>query len=250
MSDLGYLLAFVGFALVPVAIGIAILRYRLYDIDILIRRTAVYVPLTAILAGLYAALTALLQRLFIAATGERSDAAVIASTLLLATLFTPVKGWLQGVVDRRFRDDADAGRQLERFISRIGTAEYAPDPGRTLRAFAAVAVNALDATGGRAVVANASGAPRGDAGPGWPTVLSVEVASAERVLGRIDVGPRSRQRAYRPDEQALLQVAADDLARAILVGDPGPSGTPAPDGRQAGHAKLVDETVEAPAATG
>src|SRR5579862_381047 len=71
-SDLGFLAAFIGLGLLPVAIGIAILRYRLYDIDVIIRRTVVYVPLTAILAGLYAATTALFQKVFIAVTGERS----------------------------------------------------------------------------------------------------------------------------------------------------------------------------------
>ena len=90
-------------ALVPAAIGVAVLRYRLYDIDVLISRTLVWVPLTALLGGGYAALVALLQRVFVNLTGDRSDAAVIISTLILASLFTPIRRVLDGVVDARFR---------------------------------------------------------------------------------------------------------------------------------------------------
>ena len=93
----------VGIASVPAAIGIAVLRYRLYDIDVLISRTLVWIPLTALLGGGYAALVALLQRVFVNLTGDRSDAAVIISTLVLASLFTPVRRVLDTIVDARFR---------------------------------------------------------------------------------------------------------------------------------------------------
>ncbi len=93
----------VAIALVPLAIGVAILRYRLYDIDLIINRTLVWVPLTAMLGGLYAALVSLLQRVFVNLTGDRSDGAIIISTLVLAGLFTPARKVLDGIVDRRFR---------------------------------------------------------------------------------------------------------------------------------------------------
>jgi hypothetical protein len=92
-----------GLLLVPIAVGIAVTRYRLYEIDHLISRTLVYVPLTALLAGLYAATVALLQRVFQAVTGDTSDAAIIISTLILASVFTPVRKWLEGIVERRFK---------------------------------------------------------------------------------------------------------------------------------------------------
>jgi hypothetical protein len=97
------LVAAVGLILVPVSVGIAVTRYRLYEIDHLISRTLVYVPLTALLAGLYAAVVSLLQRVFQSATGDRSDAAIIISTLVLASVFTPLRKWLEGIVDRRFK---------------------------------------------------------------------------------------------------------------------------------------------------
>jgi len=89
--------------IVPISVGIAILRYRLYDIDILIGRALAYVALSALLAGGYAASVALFQRLFILVTGDRSDAAIVITTLILASIFTPARKALEGVVERRFR---------------------------------------------------------------------------------------------------------------------------------------------------
>jgi len=97
------LIASFGLLLVPIAVGIAVTRYRLYEIDRLINRTLVYVPLTAIVAGLYAGVVALLQRVFQSVTGDRSDAAIVISTLILASVFTPLRKWLEGIVDRRFK---------------------------------------------------------------------------------------------------------------------------------------------------
>lgn len=97
------LVAAVGLSLVPIAVGVAVTRYRLYEIDHLINRTLVYVPLTALLAGLYAATVTLLQRAFQALTGDRSDAAIIITTLILAAVFTPIRKWLEAIVERRFK---------------------------------------------------------------------------------------------------------------------------------------------------
>jgi len=98
----------VSLALVPIAIGVAILRYRLYEIDVIINRTLVWVPLTGILGGLYAGLVALLQRAFVNVTGDRSDAAIIITTLVLAGSFTPIRRVLDTIVDRRFRSPSAA----------------------------------------------------------------------------------------------------------------------------------------------
>lgn len=102
------LIASIGLMLVPISVGIAVTRYRLYEIDRLISRTLVYVPLTAIVAGLYAAVVALLQRVFQSVTGDRSDAAIVISTLILASVFTPLRKWLEGIVERRFKPAAPA----------------------------------------------------------------------------------------------------------------------------------------------
>jgi hypothetical protein len=97
------LVAFAALLLIPVSVGIAVTRYRLYEIDHLISRTLVYVPLTALLAGLYAGVVTLLQRVFQSATGDKSDAAIIISTLILASVFTPIRKWLEGIVEHRYK---------------------------------------------------------------------------------------------------------------------------------------------------
>jgi hypothetical protein len=96
------------FALValPAAVGIAILRYRLYDIDLIINRTVVYVVLTAVLAGVYTGAVALFQRMFVAMTGQGSDLAIVMTLFVLATVFTPIKNTLQERVDRRVKPAA------------------------------------------------------------------------------------------------------------------------------------------------
>ncbi len=106
--------ALLALSLVPAAVVVAIRRYRLYEIDVLINRTLVYVPLVGIVAGLFAGLTALLQRVFTAVTGNGSDAAAVISALTLATVFTPIRNWIQAGVDRRWKpDDTNAAGRWE-----------------------------------------------------------------------------------------------------------------------------------------
>ena len=104
-----------------VAVGIAILKHRLYDIDIIINRTLVYGSLTALLVVLYFGGIVMLQRLFRSLTGQRVyQLAVVASTLLIAALFTPLRRRIQSFIDRRFyRKKYDARKTLEGFSTKL-----------------------------------------------------------------------------------------------------------------------------------
>jgi hypothetical protein len=106
------------FAAIPTAIGIAILKYRLYDIDIIINRALVYGPLTVSLAAVYFGGVVGTQAAFRALTGQEQQPqlAVVASTLAIAALFGPLRRRIQNVIDRRFyRRKYDAARILEAY---------------------------------------------------------------------------------------------------------------------------------------
>ena len=119
-SRIGQALFLAGFLAIPAAVGIAILRHRLYDIDRIINRTLVYGSLTATLVAVYFGGIVVSQRLFVVLTGERSTLAVVASTLLIAALFNPLRRRTQSLVDRRFyRKKYDAARTLAAFNARL-----------------------------------------------------------------------------------------------------------------------------------
>jgi hypothetical protein len=123
-TPLGLLLLKTGFALsfllLPISISVAVLRSHLFDIDVLINRTLVYGSITAMLIGLYFGGIVVLQRLFVVLAGGKSTLAVVASTLLIAALFNPLRQRTQSFIDRRFyRKKYDARKTLEGFSAKL-----------------------------------------------------------------------------------------------------------------------------------
>ncbi|MBA3702124.1 MAG: hypothetical protein H0W79_04745 [Rubrobacteraceae bacterium] len=117
---LGRLLWTLGFLSIPVSAGVAILKYRLYDIDRIINRTLVYAPLTAMLVALYVGGVVGLQYAFRALTGSGSQLAIVASTLLIAALFNPMRRRVQNFIDHLFyRRQYDAAKTLEAFSAKL-----------------------------------------------------------------------------------------------------------------------------------
>lgn len=119
ISNVAWELTFLGLAFLPVAIGVAVLRYRLYEIDRIISRSIGYGVLTAIVAGLFVGLILVLQGALAPLTGS-NELAVAASTLVVFALFQPLRRRVQRLVDRRFnRARVDAERTVAAFAERL-----------------------------------------------------------------------------------------------------------------------------------
>jgi hypothetical protein len=202
LNDLLFGLGLTLIALMPIAIGIAITRYRLYEIDRLINRALVYGSLTAILAGIFTAGVGLAQRMFVAVTHETSDAAVVGATLVVATLYAPLRKRLEAVVDRRFKfEQARFGAYREDLVKALTISQPKRAAGRLAREVVAelelVGAAVLDGSDG--VVASAGV---------WPSqpVIRVPIRHRGEILHVLALGPR--RDGERPDPQAVADVEA------------------------------------------
>jgi hypothetical protein len=219
LSPLGFLDLEAGQALfivalcgLPVAAGVAILRYHLYDIDLIINRTIVYVLLTAVLAGVYTASVALMQRLFVAVTGERSDAVFVLTTLVVVAVFTPAKNGLQSFVDRRFKEIGDPTAPLAAFVDRLQGGIWRLDPDLVVQRMLAVSVDSLAASGGTVDLGDRRVAQVG--ADDVPPVLTVSAGTeANRVS--LTVGPRTAGAPYEARDRAALDDAVGAVADAL-----------------------------------
>ncbi len=202
---------------IPLTIGISILRYRLWGIDMLINRTLVYIPLTAILAGVYSASIALFQKVFLALTGDKSNAAIVLTTLLLATMFTPVKNALQNLVDKRFKEVPNPARVLKEFNEQVQTDIAVVDPYRASRRLLEEAAHAFEAesgvvylgTGERATLVYTVGKWAGN------VALTIMLTNRGTLVGSLLLGSRPHGLEYTLTDRANLQASADLVAGAI-----------------------------------
>jgi hypothetical protein len=130
------LIGSIAFSVIPLGIGFSILRYRLWDIDIIIRRTVQYVVVTAVLLLIYFGSVTLLQSTLTGLTSSQSPLVIVLSTLLIAALFNPLRTRVQAFIDRRFyRNKYDAAQMLARFAQ---TAQEEVDMERISAALVAV----------------------------------------------------------------------------------------------------------------
>ncbi len=203
--------------LMPLSFAFAILHSRLWDIDLIINRTLVYVPLTAILAGLFAALITFSQKLAVAITGQEADAATVLTTLMVVAAFTPVKDRLQAVVDKRFKETSAASKRLNTFAEKVHSRLSAVDPQQLSRRLLEEAVAAFQAKGGAVYLEGSGKGNPAHTIAEWDgeAKLSVPIETGAMSFGLISLGARSDGKDYSAQDREILQRAASTVALAI-----------------------------------
>ncbi|HEX5503712.1 MAG TPA: response regulator [Thermomicrobiales bacterium] len=242
-------LTYVALLLIPLTIGIAMLRHRLFDVDLLINRTLVYGALSVALALVYVGSVLLLQGLFRTVTGQRSNLAIVGSTLAIAALFNPLRQRLQAFIDRRFyRDKVDFQRAFLAFSREIRTIIALPE---LLRVLVQRSGELLHIAHGAVFLRRADGAfhpaevrnlpPHHDAplpldesararlrggetiarpgDPAFPLLVPLLAprAGGSDLVGVLALGPRLSGQGYARDEQALLAGLAEHAGTAVSV---------------------------------
>jgi hypothetical protein len=205
--------------IVPVTFTFSILRYRLFQIDLVIRRTLVYTTLTAILAGLYVASTGFFQRLFVALTGTHSEGAVVLTTLVVAAAFTPVKSELQSLVDRYVKEVPDPTKALKAFGEQVRWLGDLLDGDQLCRRVLEESLAAFQAEGGAVYqwrdghlgLVHTSGEWTGN------DRLSAWLEHDGQQYGLVYLGPRQGGLPYTEGDSEVFTRIVGDVARALAL---------------------------------
>jgi hypothetical protein len=216
MGDLGWFAAVLSLGIgLPIAIAFAITRYRLYDIDWIINRTLVYVPLTALLAGVYIALTGVFRAVLTENTGGNSDAAVAFSTIAVVAALTPAKNYLQERVDKRFKENSDPARELDDLARQARGLAESMDHNLFLQRYLSRLASSLSATGARLELSTAMGPLSLAQGEAEPSALTLGVPVQGDYAGELHLGPRRGGRPYTQAEIAAVRRSLDALALLV-----------------------------------
>ena len=159
---------------------------------------------------MFTAAIGLAQRIFVATTGQTSDAAIVGTTLVVATLYAPLRKRLELVVDRRFKYE---DRLFGSYANEVRQLLSLVEPGRAARRLVKEAVSELEAVGG--AVIDATGVPHARAGE-WPVPMAVwlPIPGSNRAMSALVVGPRTDGRPHDPRDIATL----DELVSLVAAG--------------------------------
>ncbi len=200
--------------LFPAALWIAIRRYRLLEVDDLVNRTLLYGLLTAILAGVYTISITISQKVFVAVTGEKSDAAIVLTTLIVVSAITPLRARLQALLDRHLKSGVDRGAELRRFTEQVRLLAQVGRPELLAQRLLEESVRSLQAESGAltwrrdGVLATVYATPlwAGDAWVAAPVVVDA------RHVATLSLGRPVRRRRYTQAECDALAGAAREIA--------------------------------------
>jgi hypothetical protein len=214
---LGVPFFFAGLIAFPLTLGWSIVRFHLWNIDLIVSRTVVYFLLSGIMAALFAGLELAGKEFFLALTGRESGLSAVMATLVVALAFTPVKQAIESVVNKRIKQVPDPDGRLLAVVDQIEDRVAHIHPQQATQRLLDEAVESFEAQGGRAIL-------HGE-GPldvifvsgelDSPADLVVPLRAGRNVLGEIQLGPRRAMRPYEPDDVALLERVCVTLAHAI-----------------------------------
>jgi hypothetical protein len=211
------------FSVLGITLGIAILRYRLFDIRLVIRRTLIYVPLTAIVAGIFAASITLSQRLFFALTGASSDFATGLATLITVAAFDPVKSRIERFVEARFKDVPDPARPLHTVRDRAREILLILEPRESARNVLDAAVQAFDAVGGAVLERNGAGEVAIYQVGKWSGAAKMSVPFGDgskdgsTSVYTLALGARRNGAEYTREDRELLQQTLEPVRQALRL---------------------------------
>lgn len=214
---IGHALASMSLMVLSASFLFSIQRYRLYDIDLIINRTLVYVPLTAILAGIFAVTSDLSKRFFLQIIGGNSEASGLFATLVIVIAFEPIKDAIQKRVDKLFKRLPDPEKNIDAFIERVQTRVYSAELVPLTRNLLEEAVQGFQTQGG-AIFLNGSASPL-HAARGWNGSKALEIplrnGTENSVLGTLALSVRRDGQGYSKRDRALLERAAQVVTQAI-----------------------------------
>jgi hypothetical protein len=200
----------------PISIGIALLRYRLWNVDLVLNRTLVYIPLTSILTVIYSTSMAVSQRIFVTATGEQSQAVAIFTTIILTTTFTPIKNALQAYVDRNFKEAPGNLKELKELNKQVNHVVQTLDPRLLAQRMVEIVVSAHHAQGAALYLPQAGKMELAHATPQWredERELSILLVEEGVVYGRLLLGQRDNREDYTLEEVEEIRATAVPIVR-------------------------------------
>ncbi len=213
----GHALASIALLVLSASFLFSIQRYRLYDIDLIINRTLVYVPLTAILAGIFAVTSDVSKRFFLQIIGGNSEASGLFATLVIVIAFEPIKDAIQKRVDKLFKRLPDPEKNIDAFIESVETRVYPAELQSLTRNLLEEAVQGFQTQGG-AVFLGDSTTPV-HAARGWNGNKALEIplrsGAQSSSFGTLAMGARRDGQGYSKRDRALLERAAQIVAQAI-----------------------------------
>ncbi|MBI4328359.1 MAG: hypothetical protein HY685_00655 [Chloroflexi bacterium] len=211
------------FGAIPVVLFIAMLRHRLFNMDVVIKRTLVYVPLTGIVAGMYIASAGVLSRSIAALTGQRSEITIGLATLIVVALLTPARNWLQVMVDKRFKESPDPAKRLFAFRDHVRSVLQVTDKQALSDRLLQEATTAFGATGGAVYLRERDGKTVVRIAGDWINQprLALPLVSNGHELGSLCLGDRRDGQGYTEQDKELLKTILGDVADAMHTASTG-----------------------------